>query len=76
MKLSDLKHGERGKIINIKGNKNLKRRLMTMGFTQGEEVKFEKFAPLGDPADYVIKNYHISLRKSEAQCIEIEKLEE
>ncbi|MFA5479437.1 MAG: FeoA family protein [Candidatus Muiribacteriota bacterium] len=75
MNLTELKQGERGKILKITGDKMLKQRLMTMGFTQNETVKVDKFAPLGDPVEYVIKNYHISLRKSEAKFIEVEKVE-
>jgi ferrous iron transport protein A len=50
----------------------MKRRLMDMGVLQGEEVKVEKIAPLGDPIEIIVKNYRLSLRKSEAAGIAVE----
>jgi ferrous iron transport protein A len=50
----------------------LKRRLMDMGVLIGEDVKIEKIAPLGDPIEVTIKNYNLSLRKKEAEGIEVE----
>jgi len=73
MNLLELKKGESGLIKRLVCDKKLKQRLLTMGFTRGAKVKLEKKAPLGDPIDFVVKGYHISLRKSEAVCIEIEK---
>ena len=58
------------KSINIKGG--LKKRLMDMGITKGEKIKATKKAPLGDPVEFSVKGYNISLRKSEAKEIEIE----
>lgn len=72
MKLSELKGGSKGKIVKIYGDKNLKRRLQTMGILPGEEVIVEKVAPLGDPIDVRVKGYHLSLRKDEADQIEVE----
>lgn len=72
MKLCDLKPGTKGKIIRISGNKNLKRRFQTMGILPGEEIVVEKIAPLGDPIDVIVKGYHLSLRKDEAEQIEVE----
>lgn len=72
MKLSELKVGQRAKIISINTKGVIKRRLMDMGVLNGEMLKVEKVAPLGDPIDIVIKHYHLSLRKSEAQDIEVE----
>jgi len=75
MKLSELKKGKKARItsINVKGS--LKRRLMDMGVLPDEIVEVEKIAPLGDPIDIVVKGYHLSLRKSEAEQIEVEVLE-
>ncbi|MCS7149827.1 MAG: ferrous iron transport protein A [Caldimicrobium sp.] len=74
MKLSELKKGERGKIValNLKGA--LKKRFQEMGILPGEEVSVERVAPLGDPVDIYIKGYHLSLRKEEAEGIEVEVL--
>lgn len=72
MKLSELKVGQKAKIISISSKGVIKRRLMDMGVLQGETLQVEKVAPLGDPIDIVIKNYHLSLRKSEAEGIEVE----
>jgi len=78
MKLSDLKIGQKARVISI-GTKGIeritKRRLMDMGVLKGETLRVEKVAPMGDPIDIVIKNYHLSLRKSEAQAIEVEVIE-
>ncbi len=75
MKLSDLKVGQRAKIISIKNKGVIKRRLMDMGVLNGEILKIEKIAPFGDPIDIIIKNYHLSIRKAEAHEIEVEVIE-
>lgn len=75
MKLSELKVGQKAKIISLESEGLLKRRLMDMGIVKGEVVYVEKIAPLGDPIDIVIKNYHLSLRKKEAEGIEVEVLQ-
>ncbi len=74
MNLAMLKPGEKGKIKKIGAMGPLKRRLMDMGVLIGEDVKVEKIAPLGDPIEVTIKNYHLSLRKKEAEGIDIEVL--
>ncbi len=66
-----LKPGEKGKIKDIEASGSLKRRLMDMGVLAGEEVKVVKKAPLGDPLEVLIKNYSLSLRKSEAKVIRV-----
>jgi len=76
MKLSELGVGKKGKILRIGGDSVLKRRLRDMGVITGEIVKVEKIAPLGDPIDIVVKNYQLSLRKSEAENIEVEEVTE
>ncbi|GAB6184388.1 FeoA family protein [Thermodesulfovibrio hydrogeniphilus] len=75
MKLSELKVGQKAKIKSNNSSGIIKRRLMDMGVVPGEILKVEKVAPLGDPIDIVIKNYHLSLRKSEAENIEVEVIE-
>jgi len=67
--LRDLKPGEKGKVVKIKGKGNLKKRLLDMGIVPGTEIQLEKVAPLGDPIDILIKGYHLSLRKDEAKDI-------
>ncbi|HBG93671.1 MAG: iron transporter FeoA [Nitrospirae bacterium RIFOXYB2_FULL_43_5] len=74
MNLAMLKPGERGKITHIGAIGSLKRRLMDMGVLVGEDIKVEKVAPLGDPIEVTIKNYNLSLRKKEAQGIEVEAI--
>jgi ferrous iron transport protein A len=74
MNLARLHPGQRGKITAIGAIGPLKRRLMDMGVLVGEEVKVEKVAPLGDPIEIIVKNYRLSLRKSEAAGIGVEVL--
>lgn len=72
MNLAQLRPGETGKITKIGAVGPLKRRLMDMGVLVGEEVRVEKVAPLGDPIEITVKNYKLSLRKSEAEGIAVE----
>ncbi|HDD35658.1 MAG TPA: iron transporter FeoA [Candidatus Desulfofervidus auxilii] len=72
MILTALKKGEKAKIIRVKGDINLKQRLLRMGMVPGEIIEVKRVAPLGDPIDIVIKGYHLSLRKEETNCIEVE----
>ena len=72
MNLAMLRPGQRAKITKIGAIGPLKRRLMDMGVLLGEEVKVEKVAPLGDPIEIIVKNYRLSLRKSEAVGIGVE----
>lgn len=72
MNLANMKPGEQGRIMNIGVTGPLRRRLMDMGVLVGEPVRVEKVAPLGDPLEVRIKNYHLSLRKREAEGIEVE----
>jgi DtxR family Mn-dependent transcriptional regulator len=72
--LRDLKPGEKGKVIKIKGKGNLKKRLLDMGIVPGTEIQLEKVAPLGDPVNILVKGYHLSLRKEEARDILLKKV--
>jgi len=72
MNLAMLRPGQRGTITTIGAIGPMKRRLMDMGVLKGVEVKVEKVAPLGDPIEIIVKNYHLSLRKSEAAGIGVE----
>ena len=69
--LYDLKEGEEGIILKIKGRGRFRQRLSEMGFVVGKKVTVVKKAPLRDPVEYMIMGYHISLRNSEAQLIEV-----
>lgn len=72
MNLAMLKPGDKGRIVSIAAIGSLKRRLMDMGVLVGEEITVEKIAPLGDPIEITVKNYNLSLRKKEAEGIEME----
>lgn len=71
--LYDLNEGEEGIILKIKGRGQFRQRLSEMGFVVGKKVQVIKKAPLRDPVEYRIMGYHISLRNSEAQLIEVDK---
>ena len=75
MLLSDMKEGETGKIIRIGGNGALRRRILEMGLLKDAEVYVEKYAPLKDPIELIVKGYHLSLRVKEASKITVEKTE-
>lgn len=71
MTLHDGEVGKRYKISRIKGSGALKRRVMDMGLTKGTEIYLRKVAPLGDPIQISARNYELSLRKADAEIIEI-----
>ena len=75
-KLSDLKTGEKGVIVKVFGHGGFRKRIVEMGFIRGKVVEVLNSAPLKDPIEYEIMNYHISLRRSEASQIEIISVEE
>ena len=64
--------GGKGKIVRIRGNSPFKKRLLEMGLIKGETIEKVKLAPLADPAEYIVKDYHISLRYNEAKDIILE----
>ena len=70
--LKDANIGETVKVIRIDGEGALKRRIMDMGITKGVEIYVRKVAPLGDPIELTVRNYELSLRKKDAEIIEIE----
>jgi len=74
MKLRDLAAGRKGKVMKVKGRGEANRRIVEMGVIPGAVVEVERIAPLGDPIDVKVKGYHLSLRKEEADGIEIEAL--
>ena len=69
--LGQARPGEVVRVAKLNGEGALKRRIMDMGITKGCEVRVEKVAPLGDPVQVHLRGYALSLRKSEAECIEI-----
>ena len=71
-RLSDLKPGESGTVRKVEGDKPIRRRMMDMGLVNGAEVEVKRIAPLGDPIEFVVRGYSLSLRKSEAHAIHVE----
>ena len=71
MTLRDLKVGESGVIAKVNTTGALKQRFMDMGLTKNVEVKIIKIAPLGDPIEIEVRGYNLSIRKGDAQNIEI-----
>jgi Fe2+ transport system protein FeoA len=72
--LSELKEGQTASIVHIGGEGPIRRRLLEMGFLRGTEVYIEKYAPLKDPMELILKGYHVSLRVSEAARIQVENV--
>lgn len=70
--LSELGVGESGRIVKVNGEGAIRRRLFDMGITPGAEVYFRKKAPFGDPIEFTVRGYELSLRKAEAACVEVE----
>ncbi len=70
--LRDAKIGETVKVVKLHGEGAVKRRIMDMGVTKGVEVSVRKVAPLGDPIEVTVRGYELSLRKADAEMIEIE----
>lgn len=69
--LRDVKVGQNVKIKKINGSGAVKRRIMDMGITKGVDVHIRKVAPLGDPVELTVRGYELSLRKADAELIEI-----
>ncbi len=74
MRLSEMKQGQEGIIARVGGHGILRRRLLEMGINRGTKVHVEKYAPLKDPLEIIIKGYHVSLRVEEASHIIIENI--
>lgn len=70
--LRDVNVGQVATIKRLHGEGALKRRIMDMGLTKGTEVYVRKVAPLGDPVELTVRGYELSVRKSDAQWIEVE----
>ena len=70
--LRDAKIGETVKVVKLHGEGAVKRRIMDMGITRGVSIYVRKVAPLGDPVEVTVRNYELSLRKADAEMVEIE----
>lgn len=71
--LRDVKVGETVTVVRLYGEGAVKRRIMDMGITKNTTVFVRKVAPLGDPIEVTVRNYELSLRKADAQMIEVEE---
>ena len=74
--LREVKIGETVKVVKLHGEGPVKRRIMDMGITKGQLVRVIKVAPLGDPMEITVRNYELSVRKADAEMIEVELVEE
>ena len=72
LKLSQLKQGQTGRIVKVGGEGQLRRHFLDMGLIQGTDIQYIKAAPMGDPIEYKIWGYELTLRKDDAKCIDIE----
>jgi len=69
--LRDVKVGERAAVVKLHGEGAVKRRIMDMGITKGTELLVRKVAPLGDPIELNVRGYELSVRKADAEMIEV-----
>ena len=70
--LKDVKVGETATVNRLHGEGPVKRRIMDMGLTKGVQVYVRKVAPLGDPMELTVRNYELSVRKADAEMVEVE----
>lgn len=70
--LRNVKIGKAARVVKLHGEGALKRRIMDMGITKGVEITVRKVAPLGDPIEITVRGYELSLRKADAEMIEVE----
>ena len=70
--LREAKIGETVKVVKLHGEGAVKRRIMDMGITKGTDVYVRKVAPLGDPGEVTVRGYELSLRKADAEMIEVQ----
>ena len=71
MTLGDAKVGTTVVVTKIEGDSAYKRRIMDMGITKGSELFIRKVAPLGDPVEITVRGYELSVRKMDAQCVQV-----
>lgn len=72
MLLSEMKEGQTGIVTSVSGNSVLRRRILEMGILKGSKIFIEKYAPLKDPLELIVKGYHLSLRVEEAAQITVD----
>ena len=72
--LRESKIGDAVRVVKLHGEGAVKRRIMDMGLTKGVEVQIRKVAPLGDPIEVTVRGYELSIRKADAEMIEVESL--
>ena len=70
--LREVKVGDNVKVTKMNGTGAVKRRIMDMGITKGVEIEVRRVAPLGDPIELTVRGYQLSIRKADAQMIEVE----
>ena len=70
--LKEISCGETVKVTKLTGEGPVRRRIMDMGITKGVDVSVRKVAPLGDPVEVTVRGYELSLRKADAEMIEVE----
>ena len=70
--LKEVGIGKAARIVRLHGEGAVKRRIMDMGITKGVEVQIRKVAPLGDPIEVTVRGYELSIRKADAEMIEVE----
>ena len=70
--LRDAKVGDTVKVVKLHGEGAVKRRIMDMGLTKGTEVFIRKVAPLGDPVEVNVRGYELSIRKADAEMVEVQ----
>ena len=70
--LKTVKIGAKARVVKVHGEGALRRRIMDMGVTKGVEITVRKVAPLGDPMEVTVRGYELSLRKADAEMIEVE----
>lgn len=70
--LREVKSGETVTVVKLNGESAVKRRIMDMGITKGCSVYIRKVAPLGDPVEVTVRGYELSVRKEDAQMVEVE----
>lgn len=70
--LKDVKVGETAVVVRLHGEGAVKRRIMDMGLTRGTEVHVRKVAPLGDPMELTVRGFELSVRKADAEMIEVQ----
>lgn len=71
MTLKEVKPGTTVKVVKISGEGAIKRRIMDMGLTKGVEIFVRKVAPLGDPVEVTVRGYELSVRKADAELVEV-----